>query len=128
MKKQTSSNNRLKIKQPFSFTAPDASSVQLVGDFTRWDQKPINLQKGVDGIWRTSLELAPGEHHYRFLVDGQWRDDPECALHVLNPYGSQNAVRHGRLTAAECRDMGGMIKDRIKLGLSAEFVGERSAN
>ena len=93
MKKQTSSNNRLKIKQPFSFTAPDASSVQLVGDFTRWDQKPINLQKGVDGIWRTSLELAPGEHHYRFLVDGQWRDDPECALHVLNPYGSQNAVR-----------------------------------
>jgi hypothetical protein len=27
------------------------------------------------------------------MVDGQWRDDPECALHVPNPYGGQDAVR-----------------------------------
>jgi 1,4-alpha-glucan branching enzyme len=90
---QTSNNNRLKRKQTFAISAPGASSVQLAGDFTRWDQKPVNLQKGADGVWRTILELAPGEHHYRFLVDGEWRDDPECALHVPNPYGSQNAVR-----------------------------------
>ena len=93
MKKQTSSSNGLIRKQAFAIIAPDASSVQLAGDFTNWEQKPVNLQKGTDGIWRTNLELAPGEHHYRFLVDGQWRDDPQCALHVPNPYGSQDAVR-----------------------------------
>ena len=93
MKQQASRNNRLKGKQSFSFTAPGASCVQLAGDFTQWEQRPVDLQKGADGVWRTILELAPGAYHYRFLVDGQWRDDPECALLVPNPYGSQDAVR-----------------------------------
>jgi 1,4-alpha-glucan branching enzyme len=79
--------------QTFSFTAPTARSVQLAGDFTHWQQQPINMQKGADGVWRATVELPPGAHPYRFLVDGQWQDDPECALHVPNPYGSQDAVR-----------------------------------
>ena len=80
-------------KQIFSFMAPGAMSVQLVGDFTHWQQQPINMQKGADGVWRATVELAPGTHHYRLLVDGLWRDDPECTLRVPNPYGGQNAVR-----------------------------------
>jgi 1,4-alpha-glucan branching enzyme len=79
--------------QTFSFTAPTARSVQLVGDFTHWKDQALNMRKGPDGIWRTSIELEPGTHHYRFIVDGEWRDDPECALRVPNPYGSQNSVR-----------------------------------
>jgi 1,4-alpha-glucan branching enzyme len=80
-------------KQTFSFHAPDALSVQLVGDFTHWQKNPINLKRQSNGTWRTAVVLAPGTYHYRFLVDGQWRDDPECALHVPNPFGSKNAVR-----------------------------------
>jgi 1,4-alpha-glucan branching enzyme len=80
-------------EQTFSITAPAAMSVQLVGDFTHWQQQPIAMKKGPDGVWKTTVELTPGTHHYRFLVDGQWRDDPECALHVPNEFGSQNAVR-----------------------------------
>lgn len=68
-------------------------NVQLVGDFTQWQQTPISMQKDKDGIWRTTIELDPGTHHYQFLVDGQWRDDPECALHAPNPYGGRDAVR-----------------------------------
>jgi len=72
--------------------APKAASVQLVGDFTQWQQRPINMQKGTDGIWSTSVELPAGSYHYRFLVDGQWRDDLECPRRAPNPYGGQNAV------------------------------------
>ncbi len=79
--------------QTFHFKAPAAMSVQLVGDFTHWQHRPINLQKGPDGIWRTTVELTPGRHHYRFMVDGEWRDDPECTLQVPNPFGGRNAVR-----------------------------------
>lgn len=86
-------NGSSRKAQTFSFTAPTAMSVQLVGDFTHWTDQPINLKKDGSGIWRTKVELEPGEHHYRFLVDGQWRDDPECALHVPNPYGTQDSVR-----------------------------------
>lgn len=85
-------NNHAK-QQTFRITAPSAVSVQLVGDFTHWQECPINMQKEADGVWQATAELQPGKHHYRFLVDGQWRDDPECALQVPNPYGSQDSVR-----------------------------------
>jgi len=44
-------------------------------------------------VWKVSVELPPGVHHYRFLVGGEWRDDPECIVRVPNPFGGQNAVR-----------------------------------
>ena len=81
------------MEQAFSFNAPGALSVQLVGDFTHWQKKPINLKKDDRGVWRAKVKLDPGTYHYRFLVDGTWRDDPECTLRVTNPFGSENAVR-----------------------------------
>jgi len=83
-------NGRL---QTFAFSAPDALSVQLVGDFTQWQERPISLHKSADGLWRATVELSPGTHHYRFLVDGQWRDDPECILRAPNPFGGENMTR-----------------------------------
>lgn len=79
--------------QTFVFTAPDATSVMLTGDFTNWQDKPISMVKREGGVWTASVNLPPGAHHYRFLVDGQWRDDPECALRVPNPFGGENSVR-----------------------------------
>jgi 1,4-alpha-glucan branching enzyme len=91
---------RTTVDQRFAFTAPAAMSVQLVGDFTHWQEHPIPLRKGEDGVWRASVALAPGTYHYRFLVDGQWRDDPECTLRVANPFGSENMVREVRAGGA----------------------------
>jgi 1,4-alpha-glucan branching enzyme len=80
-------------KQTFRFSSPGAMSVLLVGDFTHWQQRGIPMHKGKDGIWVATVELPPGKHTYRFIVDGDWRDDPECTLRVANPYGSQDMVR-----------------------------------
>jgi 1,4-alpha-glucan branching enzyme len=88
-KNRTPSNGR----ETFAITAPTANSVQLVGDFTHWKQAPVPMKKDKDGIWRANVRLTPGEHHYRFLVDGEWQDDPQCTLRVPNPYGTQDAVR-----------------------------------
>lgn len=93
---QTTMSTRIKTEakpQNFSFVTPTARSVQLVGDFTNWQERPIPLQKEPNGVWRAAIRLEPGTHYYRFIVDGQWRDDPECSLRVPNPFGSQNAVR-----------------------------------
>jgi 1,4-alpha-glucan branching enzyme len=79
--------------QNFSCVAPAATSVQLVGDFTHWQQHPIKLRKRPNGVWWTAIRLEPGTHCYRFMVDGQWRDDPECPLFVPNPFGGHDAVR-----------------------------------
>jgi len=77
----------------FSFRSPGASNVQLVGDFTQWQQRPINLQKGVDGTWKATVILPPGTHQYRFVVDGEWCDDPACTQRAPNPFGGENMMR-----------------------------------
>ena len=85
--------NTPKIKQEFSFNAPDVISVMLVGDFTDWQKRPIPLTRRDNGRWRATIGLNPGTYHYRFLVDGEWRDDPQCTLRVPNRFGTEDAVR-----------------------------------
>lgn len=80
-------------QQTFSITAPDAMRVLLVGDFTHWQEQPIPMKKEAGGVWRAIVALSPGTHHYRFIVDGEWCDNPDCTLRVPNPYGSHDAVR-----------------------------------
>lgn len=92
MAKRATVRRRQAVNQTFSFKAPGADHVLLVGDFTHWQKAPIQLKKQAEGIWRVTIPLEPGEHHYRFLVDGEWRDDPECPVRVPNPFGSHNAV------------------------------------
>jgi len=79
--------------QIFSFRSPNASNVQLVGDFTQWQERPINLQKDSDGVWKATVILPPGVHQYRFMVDGQWCDDPACNHRSPNPFGGENMMR-----------------------------------
>lgn len=83
-------------KQTFALAAPDADSVLLAGDFTDWQQRPLALKKDRSGVWKRTVSLPPGTYQYRFIVDGEWRDDPECATRVPNPFGSQNMVRDVR--------------------------------
>jgi 1,4-alpha-glucan branching enzyme len=81
-------------KETFQLVEPNAEEVLLVGDFTEWDQNPILLKRQKDGIWKTTVALEPGEHEYRFLVDGQWRNDVKCAGRKTNTFGGENCVRN----------------------------------
>jgi len=38
------------------------------------------------------MPRTPGRYEYRFVVDGQWRDDPACTERVPNGFGSENCV------------------------------------
>lgn len=80
-------------KVAFVLDAPDATNVAVAGDFTGWEQAPKPLKKNKSGAWKATVSLAPGRYEYRFLVDGQWRNDPQCAEHAPNPFGDLNCVR-----------------------------------
>lgn len=80
-------------RQEFHIRAPGAISVMLAADFTHWQQKAIPMHRETGGLWSTSVRLQPGNYSYRFIVDGEWQDDPECKLHIGNPYGSSNMIR-----------------------------------
>lgn len=77
---------------PFTVRAKGASEVVVTGDFTQWTRDGIRLRKGPNDEWRTVLELEPGEHQYRLVIDGNWQDDPQAAKRVPNPYGGFNSV------------------------------------
>jgi 1,4-alpha-glucan branching enzyme len=88
MKKQTS----LKRKVTFKLMAQEAKVVSLVGSFTGWEQLPVAMQKGKDGVWSKTVTLEPGAHEYRLVVDGRWQDDPNCPHRVPNPFGTENCL------------------------------------
>ncbi len=79
--------------QAFELEAPQASTVLLAGDFTGWEKTPIALNKEGNGRWKATISLAPGTYQYRFMVDGNWTDDPQAPARVYNPFGTANCVR-----------------------------------
>tara|TARA_B100000949_G_scaffold192062_1_gene175842 strand:+ start:152 stop:439 length:288 start_codon:yes stop_codon:yes gene_type:complete len=76
----------------FTLTAPEAKEVKLLGIFNNWNPEARLLKQDRKGIWRTWMMLEPGTYEYRFLVDGEWQNDPDAEV-VSNPYSTQNCVQ-----------------------------------
>jgi len=49
-------------------------SVQVAGSFNNW--QPEALEQQEDGEWVATLQLGPGTHLYKYVVDGEWLVDP----------------------------------------------------
>jgi 1,4-alpha-glucan branching enzyme len=77
----------------FSVRAEAGKSVYLSGSFNQWDPTGKKmLDKKKEGIYTTTIKLAPGEYQYKFVIDGTWCADPECADWVQNDHGTLNSV------------------------------------
>lgn len=77
----------------FSFKAPvKAREVKLAGDFTDWGNGCVSMSKsGKSGEWTASIRVTPGEHQYRFIIDGNWYTDPSTE-HAKNTFGVENSI------------------------------------
>jgi 1,4-alpha-glucan branching enzyme len=85
-----------KKKIIFNLSAPQAERVYLAGDFNDWKinslpLRPYKIGNG-DTEWRATLQLRPGIYKYRYIVDGEWLNDPNCQEHVPNEFGTLNDV------------------------------------
>ena len=74
------------------FIHPQASEVCIAGSFNDWHPNATPMILLGDGRWAKELTLPPGRYEYRFVVDGQWVDDPAAKETVANPFGGFNAV------------------------------------
>jgi hypothetical protein len=76
----------------FGYFHPDATEVFVVGSFNGWNTRSNPLRRDALGDWSVELALPPGEHRYRLMVDGDWRDDPCAPQTAMNPFGGFDAV------------------------------------
>ncbi len=81
-----------KKRVTFQLHAPEASEVHLPGTFNNWDPTARPLKQQKDGKWKTTVTLEPGVYEYRFIVDGQWQNDPLCQERQGNDFGSENCI------------------------------------
>lgn len=87
------------VDHTFIFRGPEASQVFVVGSFNGWDSNATPMRKTRGGVFRVTLPLTPGRHEYKYVVDGDWRRDPECEEPDIvcphcteNEFGTMNCV------------------------------------
>jgi len=76
----------------FSLEAAEAKEVLLMGDFNDWSPKKHPMRRDENGMWNKAVMLSLGDYEYKFLVDGQWREDPRNNRRCTNCFGTFNNV------------------------------------
>jgi chromosome partitioning protein len=80
-------------KMEFFFHAPEASRVQIVGNFNNWTQsESYYMERQEDGSWSKEILLEPGMYQYKFLVDNEWMEDQNNPNVVEDPFGGKNSI------------------------------------
>jgi len=69
----------------------DASVVALAGSFNNWGQSQFICGREGDE-WICRVDLEPGKHAYKFIVDGNWLLDPANPETEDDDYGIKNSV------------------------------------
>ncbi len=73
-----------------------AADVRIAGDFNGWvPDKGVRSLIESDGearVWTKILQLPPGIYQYRYVVDGEWREDPDNPEVVTNDVGGRSSV------------------------------------
>ncbi len=72
--------------------APSAKKVSVAGSFNNWDMSAHPAKKDIKGNWVAKVDLTPGRHEYKFVVDGAWVNDPSCGACIGNAFGSNNCI------------------------------------
>jgi len=78
------------------FRDANASDVRIAGDFNGWvpDKGVRSLieSEGTGRVWTKILQLPPGTYQYRYVVDGEWREDPNNPQVIESTVGGRNSV------------------------------------
>lgn len=69
----------------------NAKRVYVAGSFNNWNEKQLQMQRTAGG-WTIPVFLANGTYTYRFIVDGNWMEDPGNPDKFPNEFHEYNSV------------------------------------
>ena len=65
------------VRAYLDLDAPLATNVSVAGLFNEWDGTATPMaRRADDGWWYVELDLFPASYGYKFVVDGNWIEDP----------------------------------------------------
>lgn len=114
-------NSVLEIGEPTQFVLPgfsDAQQVILTGSFIDWSERELKMKRANDG-WYLPYVLAPGNHSYKYIVDGIWMVDPTNPITVGEGDILNSVVSVGANTRFELKG----FPNAKHVGLSGSFNG-----
>ena len=77
----------------FTFVAPSAKNVTLVGDFNDWDVSRTPMARS-GSVWTVVVPMTAGRHQYSYVVDGKsWSSDPNAPSAPDDGFGHTNSVK-----------------------------------
>lgn len=85
----------LAVPVTFQYVPPSPQQhVFLAGTFNGWAPGALEMQKDDKGVYRATVDVAPGRHQYKFVLDGStWREDPFAPDGwVDDGFGGKNGV------------------------------------
>jgi len=75
-----------------SVKAPEAREVYLAGEFNNWKLDEHSRMEQNNGCWSKRLNLDKGKYRYRFVIDGNWTEDPNNPARQMNAYGTMDSL------------------------------------
>ncbi|MFG0293848.1 MAG: AAA family ATPase [Phycisphaerales bacterium JB050] len=77
----------------FVYPAEPDATVSIAGEFNGWSAtaNPMRFNSRV-GVHEAILELKPGQHRYRLVIDGKWTADPFNPDSAPNPFGQTDSI------------------------------------
>jgi hypothetical protein len=68
-----------------------ATTIYLAGDFNGWSPDGFPMKKE-GNEWVLPMNIKPGKHLYKLVVDGKWITDPNNSLWEQNEFDTGNSV------------------------------------
>eukprot|EP01097_Dermamoeba_algensis_P002010 TRINITY_DN1797_c0_g1_i1.p1 TRINITY_DN1797_c0_g1~~TRINITY_DN1797_c0_g1_i1.p1 ORF type:complete len:202 (-),score=58.15 TRINITY_DN1797_c0_g1_i1:179-784(-) len=87
---ETGPENQQVVHKEVHFVCPfDATAAFIAGTFNNWNFQP--LSRGTNGKYEMALRLPSGTYFYKYVIDGDWKCDPDKPTQV-DPDAYENNV------------------------------------
>jgi hypothetical protein len=92
-----------RFKNPFNFQYSNGKAqfylqgflktkqAYIAGSFNNWDPLKTSMQK-VDSGWVVNIPLPAGKYFYKFILDGNWMEDPNNQVSENDSQGNINST------------------------------------
>ncbi|MDI6756901.1 MAG: glycogen-binding domain-containing protein [Endomicrobiia bacterium] len=83
---------QIKTGIEFVYAGSAAKNVAVAGSFNNWSVSSHRLEKDKSGLWKAAVPLGKGKYQYKFVVDGEWKEDSSNPQNSEDGHGGKNSV------------------------------------